>query len=139
MLERNWAPTNQPIEHLLGKLRGEFNEHFIVSILVGPDDKNSSVNILQVNLREMLWTEPQWQFILMYFLFKKIDQLMLALPSREYYMKSNNELTAYHRYMTQIAILLGADPDTAATEMQNVIDFEVSLANVSASRLKFRI
>lgn len=46
-------------------------------------------------------------------------------------MKSSNELLAYHRYMTQIAILLGADKETAAIEMQNVIDFEVSLANVS--------
>lgn len=46
-------------------------------------------------------------------------------------MKSSNDLMAYHRYMTQIAILLGADKATAATEMQDVIDFEVSLANVS--------
>lgn len=46
-------------------------------------------------------------------------------------MKSSNELTAYHRYMTRIAILLGADKETAATEMQEVINFEVSLANVS--------
>lgn len=49
VLERNWSPPNRTIEQLLGRLRGEFNEHFIVSILVGPDDKNSSVNILQVN------------------------------------------------------------------------------------------
>lgn len=49
VLEKNWLPPNQSIEHLLGRLRGEFNEHPIVSILVGPDDKNSSVNILQVS------------------------------------------------------------------------------------------
>lgn len=60
---------------------------------------------------------------------------MLAMPSREYYMKSSKDLMAYHRYMTQIAILLGADKETAATEMQDVIDFEVSLANVSDCRL----
>lgn len=50
-------------------------------------------------------------------------------------MKSSNELTAYHRYMTRIAILLGADKETAATEMQEVINFEVSLANVSIRSL----
>lgn len=54
VLEKNWSPPNQTIERLLGKLRGEFNEHFIVSILVGPDDKNSSVNILQVNMARKL-------------------------------------------------------------------------------------
>lgn len=59
---------------------------------------------------------------------------MLALPSREYYVKSGNDLLAYHRYMTHIAILLGADKDTAAIEMQDVIDFEISLANVSSTR-----
>lgn len=50
-------------------------------------------------------------------------------------MKSSNELSAYHRYMIRIAILLGADKETAATEMQEVINFEVSLANVSIRSL----
>lgn len=50
-------------------------------------------------------------------------------------MKSSNDLSAYHRYMTQIAILLGADKETASAEMQEVIDFEVSLAKVSGRLL----
>lgn len=53
-------------------------------------------------------------------------------------MKSGNELRAYHRYMTQIAILLGADRETAATEMLDVIDFETTLANVSDRLLGWR-
>lgn len=48
VLDKEWKSSNQSIEQLVGRLRGEFNEHFLVSILVGPDDKNSSVNILQV-------------------------------------------------------------------------------------------
>lgn len=48
VLERGWKRPNCSIEQLLGKLRAELNEHFLVSILVGPDDKNSSVNIMQV-------------------------------------------------------------------------------------------
>lgn len=63
---------------------------------------------------------------------------MLAMPSREYYLKSSNDLSAYHRYMTQIAILLGADKETASVEMQEVIDFEVSLAKVSGRQYSTR-
>lgn len=35
---------------MLGSMHGELNEQFLVSILVGPDDKNSSVNILVVSV-----------------------------------------------------------------------------------------
>lgn len=63
----------------------------------------------------------------------QLDQMQLALPSRDYYLKMGNnvELKAYHRYMTQIAILLGADDKTAEAELEEVIKFEVQLANVS--------
>lgn len=64
--------------------------------------------------------------------YSKLDQLVLALPSREYYLKpsSKSDLIAYHRYMTQIAVILGANPDVADEEMQEVLDFEILLANV---------
>lgn len=63
----------------------------------------------------------------------QIDQLILALPSREYYLKdsSKTDLLAYHNYMTNIAVILGADPTTVADDMQEVLDFEILLANVS--------
>lgn len=79
-----------------------------MEIFVGADDKNSSANILQ------------------------LDQLVLALPSRDYYLKksSKNDLVAYHKYMTQTAILLGADPETASNELDSVLSFEIKLANV---------
>lgn len=49
LLQANWsAPAGQTIEQLMGQMRSELNEHFLISILVGPDDKNSSVNILLV-------------------------------------------------------------------------------------------
>lgn len=45
----NWEPPeNLSIEILLGRIRGEFNEGVLVEHWVGPDDKNSSANILQV-------------------------------------------------------------------------------------------
>ncbi|CAD6235836.1 GSCOCG00008006001-RA-CDS [Cotesia congregata] len=106
----NWEPPkNLPIEILLGRIRGEFNEGVLVEHWVGPDDKNSSANILQ------------------------LDQMQLALPSRDYYLKSNSksELRAYHRYMTNVSVLLGADPEKAAEEFERVILFEKQLANAS--------
>jgi len=45
---QNWKPPSFSIEVLLGRLRGEYNERVLIEQWVGPDDKNSSVNILQV-------------------------------------------------------------------------------------------
>lgn len=44
---------------------------------------------------------------------------------------------AYHNYMTKIAVILGADPATVSDDMQEVLDFETQLANVS-NQLNFR-
>ncbi|KAH0552036.1 hypothetical protein KQX54_004370 [Cotesia glomerata] len=53
----NWEPPkNLSIEILLGRIRGEFNEGVLVEHWVGPDDKNSSANILQVR-RQKIWVD----------------------------------------------------------------------------------
>lgn len=64
--------------------------------------------------------------------FTQLDQMQLALPSRDYYLKKNSEaeLKAYHNYMTNVAILLGAKPLSAAEEFNRVIVLEKQLANV---------
>lgn len=105
----DWQPPSFSVEALLGRLRGEFGEPVLMDMFVGADDKNSSVHILQ------------------------LDQLVLALPSRDYYLKASSEgdLNAYHKYMTQTAILLGADASVADHEMDQVVKFEQLLANVS--------
>ncbi|XP_050304962.1 neprilysin-1-like [Anthonomus grandis grandis] len=105
----DWRVPNISIEALIGQIRGVYNEGFLVEQWVGPDDKNSSVNIIQM------------------------DQMALALPSRDYYLKSSSEgdREAYHKYMTNIAVLLGANKTTASDELQEVIDFERRLANAS--------
>lgn len=46
-----WEPPAFSIETLLGRLRGEYNEGVLIEQWVGPDDKNSSVNILQVRTK----------------------------------------------------------------------------------------
>ncbi|XP_003491860.1 neprilysin-1 [Bombus impatiens] len=105
----SWKPPPYPVEVLLGRLRGEYNEGVLLEQWVGPDDKNSSANILQ------------------------LDQMQVALPSRDYYLKKSSEaqLKAYHRYMTNVAVLLGANPQTAAEEFNRVINLEKQLANAS--------
>jgi membrane metallo-endopeptidase-like protein 1 len=62
--------------------------------------------------------------------------MQLALPSRDYYLKADSEgdLKAYHRYMTEVAKLLGANASQAAEELQEVIRFEKELANVSTGQ-----
>lgn len=59
--------------------------------------------------------------------------MQLALPSRDYYLKSSSqaELKAYHIYMTQVAVLLGANETVAEAELEKVVEFEKELANVS--------
>ena len=46
----DWRPPHHALEVLLGRLR-ELSEGLLFQQWVGPDDKNSSVNILQVQSR----------------------------------------------------------------------------------------
>jgi neprilysin len=66
-----------------------------------------------------------------------LDQLELALPGRDYYLKKNseNEIKAYHKYMTEVAQLLGAKPETASEELSKVLHLERRLANVSSHKI----
>lgn len=59
--------------------------------------------------------------------------MQLGLPGRDYFLKqsSNRDLKAYLRYMTDVAVLLGADKRYATEEMKKVLLFETQLANVS--------
>lgn len=110
VIERDWRPPEDlSVERVMGQLRLNYSEPVMIELYVGADDKNSSVNILQM------------------------DQLQYALPSRDYYLKesSANDRRAYHRYMTQVSLLLGADPATAAAELEQVVLFETQLVNVS--------
>ena len=51
VIEPNWKPPNISIEKLMGTLRGEYSEPVLIELYVGADDKNSSINILQVRQR----------------------------------------------------------------------------------------
>lgn len=47
----NWQHPNFSVEVLLGRIRGIYNEGVLVEQWIGPDDKNSSVNIIQVRTK----------------------------------------------------------------------------------------
>jgi len=50
VIEDKWkAPVNMSIEKLMGTLRGDYSEPVLIELYVGADDKNSSINILQVS------------------------------------------------------------------------------------------
>lgn len=52
VIEPNWKPPSVSIEYLMGTLRGEYSEPVLIELYVGADDKNSSINILQVSARK---------------------------------------------------------------------------------------
>lgn len=62
----------------------------------------------------------------------QLDQSSLGLLSREYFLEEKHKSykDAYKTYFTKVAILLGADPDTAKSDGEQVINFETALANV---------
>ncbi|CAG2165874.1 unnamed protein product [Oppiella nova] len=98
VLNQKWLTPKHKLEVLLGNLRGEYNQGLIVEQWVGPDDRNSSVNIIQ------------------------LDQMSLGLPSRDYFLKETSlrEREAYLKLMVEIAVLLGANKSYAFQEMSKV-------------------
>ncbi|CAG0882385.1 unnamed protein product, partial [Darwinula stevensoni] len=105
----SWSPPHgMTVEKLVAIIRKDYNLPILIEQWVGPDDKNSNENIIQ------------------------IDQMNLGLPSREYFLKNSSKyhVTAYQKYMSDVAFLLGADPERATVEMEKVVNFEILLANV---------
>ncbi|XP_048879417.1 endothelin-converting enzyme 1 isoform X2 [Brienomyrus brachyistius] len=80
------------------------------TVFVSTDSKSSNSNIIQV------------------------DQSGLGLPSRDYYLnKTANEkyLKAYLDFLVELGILLGGSEETSRTLMQEIVDFETTLANIT--------
>ncbi|XP_011257048.1 neprilysin-2 isoform X1 [Camponotus floridanus] len=68
-----------------------------------------------------------------------LDQAALGL-SREYLSKGFDEkiVQAYYKYMVDIAVILGANPDRAQKELKESLEFEIKLANISLPNEKRR-
>ncbi|KAL7976158.1 hypothetical protein Chor_008255 [Crotalus horridus] len=73
---------------------------------------------------------------------QKIDQSGLGLPSRNYYLnKTQNEkvLAAYLNFMVQLGVLVsGEEEATVRPQMQEILDFETTLANITTPQEKLR-
>ncbi|XP_054269922.1 endothelin-converting enzyme homolog [Macrosteles quadrilineatus] len=107
---RTWNVSLFNLQNTLHILQNKYNMGGLFSWAVQEDDRNSSLYIIQ------------------------IDQGGLTLPTRDTYLnKTANEkvLTAYLDYMTKIGILLGGDPNNTKDQMQEVIDFETKLAEIT--------
>ncbi|KGL72628.1 Endothelin-converting enzyme 1, partial [Tinamus guttatus] len=88
------------------------------SVYVSADSKNSNSNVIQV------------------------DQSGLGLPSRDYYLnRTENEkvLAGYLDYMVELATFLGGtDEASTRQQMQQILDFETALANITIPQEKHR-
>ncbi|KAL4221616.1 Membrane metallo-endopeptidase-like 1 [Mactra antiquata] len=109
VISKGWSKDQFELETVLGKMRGEFNAPILLDVWIGPDDKNSSVNIIQ------------------------LDEPALGMPSREYYLHSDDSTVrkAYLKFMCDVATLMGANKTTVYNEMSEVLQFETVIARLT--------
>ncbi|XP_031159669.1 endothelin-converting enzyme 2b isoform X1 [Sander lucioperca] len=103
-----WEKEN--FMEVLKVVSGPYRAQPFFSVGVSADPKNSNSNVIQV------------------------DQSGLFLPSRDYYLnKTANEkvLVAYLDYMVELGTLLGGERSTTLLLMQQILDFETALANIT--------
>uniref|UniRef100_A0A8C1YZY2 Endothelin-converting enzyme 1 n=1 Tax=Cyprinus carpio TaxID=7962 RepID=A0A8C1YZY2_CYPCA len=103
-----WEKDN--FQEVLRTVSAHFRTSPFFTVFVSTDSKSSNSNIIQV------------------------DQSGLGLPSREYYLnKTANEkyLKAYLNFLVELGMLLGGSEETSQKMMQEIIDFETALANIT--------
>ncbi|XP_053161461.1 endothelin-converting enzyme 2 isoform X2 [Hemicordylus capensis] len=103
-----WNQTN--FMQVLKLVSGTYRASPFFTVFVGTDSKSSNSNIIQV------------------------DQSGLFLPSRDYYLnKTSNEkvLAAYLDYMVELGMLLGGAKASTEEQMQEVLEVEIQLANLT--------
>jgi len=113
VLERgNWVNTGFKWFNTAYRMREEgYSVDYLVDLSVTTDVKNSSYRVLD------------------------LDQPGLGL-SREYLVKGveDEDIQAYLTYMTDMAVLLGADEEEAKEQMLETLLFEIKLAEISVPR-----
>ncbi|XP_023345566.1 neprilysin-2 [Eurytemora carolleeae] len=110
--EDTWTGEGFKWYELIYKFRNlGYSVDYLVDFSVTTDLKNSSYRVLD------------------------LDQPGLGM-AREYLMKGveDSDVKAYYDYMLDVANLMGADPELAAKEMKEVLNFEIQLANISLPR-----
>uniref|UniRef100_A0A8B9UNV7 endothelin-converting enzyme 1 n=1 Tax=Anas zonorhyncha TaxID=75864 RepID=A0A8B9UNV7_9AVES len=102
---------------VLKVVSGTYRATPFFTVYVGADSKSSNSNVIQV------------------------DQSGLFLPSRDYYLnRTANErvLAAYLDYMVELGTLLGGAKEPTRLQMQQVLDFETLLANITVPQAERR-
>ncbi|XP_063380922.1 neprilysin-4-like [Cydia fagiglandana] len=110
ILDPRWLPLNFDWLDVMAKLR-LYNNDILISEWVGPDIKNSDEYVIQ------------------------FDQTSLGLPTREYFLQSSNKvyLDAYKHYLIKIALLMGGSKNHVLQSAENLINFEIKLANITSA------
>ncbi|PVD37052.1 hypothetical protein C0Q70_04045 [Pomacea canaliculata] len=106
----NWDSSSFVLEEVLGNIRLKYNAPILIGSWVGADDKNSSLNIIQ------------------------LDQPGLGMPSREYYLQAKSEseyVQAYLNFMRGVVSLLGSTEIPVDDQLMDLLEFETKLANVT--------
>ncbi|XP_055515409.1 endothelin-converting enzyme 1-like isoform X2 [Leucoraja erinacea] len=109
-ISRAWDKDN--FQDVLQSVISHYRTNPFFSIYISTDSKNSNSNIIQ------------------------IDQSGLGLPSRDYYLNktaNNKILTAYLNYMVELGVLLGGDEASTLAQMQQVLELETALANITVA------
>ncbi|XP_063063489.1 phosphate-regulating neutral endopeptidase PHEX [Engraulis encrasicolus] len=105
-----WDPAQFDMLQTLAQIRTQHSKSVLVRFYVSPDDKSSSKYII------------------------KLDQATLTLPSREDYITNNTESQRYREallsLMVDMAVMLGANQQTAEVQMRRVLDFEIKVAQI---------
>jgi len=112
VLENNWDENSFKWDEMVYKFRRNgYSTDYLFDFSIATDIRNST-----------------WRTI--YF-----DQASLGM-SREYLIKGidDEDVTHYYNYMQKVAVLLGADPVRAASELRESLLFEIKLANASLPR-----
>ncbi|KAJ8391177.1 hypothetical protein AAFF_G00096060 [Aldrovandia affinis] len=106
-----WDKSN--FQEVLRIVSANYRTSPFFTVFVSTDSKSSNSNIIQV------------------------DQSGLGLPSRDYYLnKTANQkyLDAYLDFLVELGGLLGGSHDTSLKMMQEIVDFETALANITVSQ-----
>ncbi|KAL4622510.1 endothelin-converting enzyme 1 isoform X2 [Arapaima gigas] len=103
-----WDKDN--FQEVLRMVSARYRTSPFFTVYVSTDSKSSNSNIIQV------------------------DQSGLGLPSRDYYLnKTANEkyLKAYLDFLVELGVLLGGSQEKSRILMQEIVDFETTLANIT--------
>ncbi|NXR07632.1 ECE2 enzyme, partial [Semnornis frantzii] len=137
----SWNQTS--FMEVLKMVSGTYRATPFFTVYVGADSKSSNSNVIQVGTLAPRGSRNQGghQGDCVAPLSPQVDQSGLFLPSRDYYLnKTANErvLAAYLDYMVELGTLLGGAPEPTRLQMQQVLDFETQLANITVPQAERR-